>query len=156
MKTSRILANAMHALLGALLLAPVCWAEEAAVADKPVAFASQNAASAGHLAQLVIGLMIVVAGILARAWVLRRMNLVNSGVGGALRVLGGVSVGQRERIVLLQVGEQQMLIGVAPGSVRTLHVLEEPIQAPEGHVRKVEGAFAQQLSMMLKGKGGAA
>ena len=131
------------------------WAETAETAAKPaVNFAASSDAGAGYLAQLVIGLMIVVLGILALAWFLRRMNLVNAGAGGALRVLGGVSVGQRERIVLLQVGEKQMLVGVAPGSVRMLHELEEPVDlGSRGPAKAADSGFAQQLSAVLAGKG---
>ena len=147
------------ATIAILFLATPLWAETADTVDKPgVNFAASGEAGAGYLAQLVIGLMIVVIGILALAWFLRRLNLVNAGAGGALRVLGGVSVGQRERIVLLQVGEKQMLVGVAPGSVRMLHELDEPLElggrsAPTAG----ESGFAQQLAAVLagKGKGGA-
>jgi len=141
--------------LAAMLSAAPLWAETAETAAKPVVnFAASSDAGAGYLAQLVVGLMIVVAGILALAWFLRRMNLVNSGAGGALRVLGGVSVGQRERIVLLQVGDKQMLVGVAPGSVRMLHELDEPIElGARSPARAPESGFAQQLSAVLAGKG---
>jgi flagellar protein FliO/FliZ len=37
-----------------------------------------------------------------------------------------VGVGQRERAVLVQVGEQQFLLGVGPGNVRILHIFDEP------------------------------
>ena len=43
-----------------------------------------------------------------------------------MRVVSSVGVGQRERAVLLQVGEQQVLLGVGPGNVRALHVFDEP------------------------------
>ena len=51
---------------------------------------------------------------------------------GALQVVTEIAVGQKERVVLVQVGKQQLLIGVAPGRVSTLHVLDEPVtpQAP--------------------------
>jgi flagellar protein FliO/FliZ len=43
-------------------------------------------------------------------------------------VLADVPLGQKERAVLLKVGAQQILLGVAPGRVNTLHVLAEPIE----------------------------
>ncbi len=110
---------------------------------------------AGYLAQLTLGLMVVLLGIVALAWLLKRMNGLQGSAGGALKVLGGVSVGQRERVVLLQVGDRQLLIGVAPGSVRTLQTLDEPINATqsEGHGNLHAGSFGARLSAMLnKGK----
>jgi flagellar protein FliO/FliZ len=76
-------------------------------------------------------------------YALRRFNRMGQARGAPLRVLGSASVGTRERVVLLEAGEQQLLIGVAQGSVRTLHVLPEPIAAPEPAAASVD--FAQVL-----------
>ena len=62
------------------------------------------------------------------AWLLRRMRVVGSRVGGAIDVLAHVQLGQKERAVLLKVGTTQILLGVAPGQVSTLHVLTEPLE----------------------------
>ena len=56
----------------------------------------------------------------------KALNGVSTSMGGDMRVVSSVGVGQRERAVLLQVGEQQVLLGVGPGNVRTLHVFDEP------------------------------
>jgi flagellar protein FliO/FliZ len=82
------------------------------------------------------------------AWLLRRSGRFTSGVHGALQILGGVSMGARERIVLLQVGKQQLLVGVAPGRIQTLHVLAEPIEAA-GTGTHPRAGFAQALDMAL-------
>ena len=52
-------------------------------------------------------------------------------MSGNMRVLSSVSVGQRERAVLLQVGDQQVLVGVGPGNVRKIHVFDEPVVDPK-------------------------
>ena len=83
--------------------------------------------SAGYLAQVLGSLLLVFACLFVLVFLLRRFNRVGGGAGSALRVLGTTSVGQREKVVLLQAGGEQMLIGVAPGSVRTLHVFPEPV-----------------------------
>jgi flagellar protein FliO/FliZ len=44
-----------------------------------------------------------------------------------MKVLGGISVGQRERLVLVQIGSKQLLVGVAPGSVNHVMVFDEPL-----------------------------
>ena len=48
--------------------------------------------------------------------------------GAALDVLADLPLGQKERAVLIRVGTTQILLGVAPGRVSTLHVLAEPVQ----------------------------
>jgi flagellar protein FliO/FliZ len=61
------------------------------------------------------------------AWVVRRMRIAGNRTGGAIDVLADVPLGQKERAVLLKVGGTQILLGVAPGRVSTLHVLAEPL-----------------------------
>jgi len=43
----------------------------------------------------------------------------------SLKTVAGILVGQKERVVLVQVGERQVLIGVAPGQINLLHVVEK-------------------------------
>lgn len=106
---------------------------------------------AASLLQVVLALILVLGLIVAMAWLMRRMGGLTQVGGGVVRVLGGVPVGQRERVVLIQVGSKQLLLGVAPGRVQTLHVLDEPINvstAPAGGE-----SFAERLGAALK-KGG--
>ena len=94
----------------------------------PEAVNAPTAPSAGGLAQVTFALLIVLVAIFAVAWVARRMRGFNNRVGGAIDVLADVPLGQKERAVLLKVGSKQILLGVAPGRVNTLHVLEEPLE----------------------------
>ena len=81
----------------------------------------------GGLGEVAFALLLVLAAIFVVAWPLRRMRIVGNRVGGAIDVLANVQLGQKERAVLLKVGSTQILIGVAPGQVNTLHVLTEPL-----------------------------
>lgn len=82
----------------------------------------------GGLGEVAFALIIVLAAIFVVAWLVRRMRLVGNRVGGAIDVLANVPLGQKERAVLLKVGTTQILLGVAPGRVNTLHVLTEPLE----------------------------
>lgn len=85
-----------------------------------------------YLVQVLGSLLLVFLCLFAVVYLLRRFNRVGSVQGMPLRVLGSASVGTREKIVLVEAGSEQLLIGVAQGSVRTLHVLPEPIVVTEG------------------------
>ncbi|MBK1674870.1 flagellar biosynthetic protein FliO [Ectothiorhodospira shaposhnikovii] len=100
---------------------------------------------AAYLGQLVMGLILVILAILVLGFMMRRMGGMNAGVSGELRVLGAVSLGARERMVLVQAGKTQLLLGVAPGRVQTLHVLDEPIQPKDRAVETYPGNFAERL-----------
>jgi flagellar protein FliO/FliZ len=82
----------------------------------------------GGLGEVAFALIIVLAAIFLVAWLVRRMRIVGNRVGGAIDILANVQLGQKERAVLLKVGTTQILIGVAPGQVNTLHVLTEPLE----------------------------
>ena len=93
----------------------------------PQAVSTPTAPTAGGLAQVTFALLLVLVAIFAVAWVARRMRGFNNRVGDAIDVLADIPLGQKERAVLLKVGAKQILVGVAPGRVNTLHVLEEPL-----------------------------
>lgn len=102
----------------------------------------------GSLAKMGLGLFAVVFLIVAMAWVMRRMGGVPGTSAGALRVLGGLSMGTRERVVLIQVGDTQLLLGVAPGRVETLYVLDEPIATSDA-AKPGMSNFAANLTAAL-------
>jgi flagellar protein FliO/FliZ len=77
----------------------------------------------GALMETAIGLLLILLLILGLAWVVRRFGKLPLAGKGMVSILGGVSLGPRERAVVLQVGETRLLVGVAPGRVQTLHVL---------------------------------
>lgn len=103
--------------------------------------------SFGNFIQMALGLMLVLALIVLVAWLLRRFSPLAGTAHGALRVIGGISLGQRERMVLVQAGSKQILLGVAPGRVQTLCVLDEPLPVTAGPEQA--GSFAQQLAQRL-------
>ncbi len=109
-------------------------AAAAEAADKPFGAPQVThapASSAGGLAQVTFSLLLVLAAIFAAAWAVKRMRGVGQRNANALRVIADLALGPKERAVLIQVGEQQLLIGVAPGQVNTLHVLPENVVAEQ-------------------------
>ncbi len=75
------------------------------------------------LFQTAGGLLLILALILGGAWLFKRYGNLPMGGKGVIKVLGGASVGSRERVVLIEVENARLLLGVAPGQVRTLHRL---------------------------------
>lgn len=83
--------------------------------------------SAAYLGQVVLSLLVVVGLMFAMLWALRRFNGAARGSSAQMQVLASIGLGQREKAVLLNVGSQQLLLGVSPGTVRTLHVFDDPV-----------------------------
>lgn len=90
------------------------------------AIAPSSLFTGDYLLQVVGSFVVVILLLVAVLVMLKRFNGVSTSMGGDMRVVSSVGVGQRERAVLVQVGEQQFLLGVGPGNVRTLHIFDEP------------------------------
>ena len=100
------------------LSATAAWAAEQA----PAATAS-SATSAGNLMQVLFGLVVVLALMAGAAWLLKRMGVAGAGGNNVAKVVGGVSVGNRERVVVVEVADQWIVVGVAPGRVNALSTM---------------------------------
>jgi flagellar protein FliO/FliZ len=92
----------------------------AAAAEPPAVSTS------GALFQGLLGLVMVLAALAAFFWFLRRFSPGQTGAQGAVKVVGGVMLGPRERLVVVEVGETWLLLGVGGGQVSTLHTLPRP------------------------------
>ena len=104
----------------------------------------------GQLAQMVLGLLLVVGLIFFLAWLLRRMQGAAPKGGQVIEIVGSRALGPRDRLLLVQVGKEQILIGHTPGSIEALHVMAEPVEVPAS-ARQATPEFAQRL-MELMGK----
>ncbi len=82
--------------------------------------------------QAMAGLALIIALLLLFAFLGRRL-LGGKGFGeGGLKLLGGVALGPKERIILLEAGDQWLVIGIVPGQIRTLHAMPKG-ELPPGH-----------------------
>jgi len=71
-----------------------------------------------------VSLLAVLGILLLGFWGFRKLSGVNAEGADKMRVAGGVSLGLWEKVVLLHVGRKQLVLGVTPGRIQTLHVLE--------------------------------
>lgn len=103
--------------------------------------------STPYLLKMTGGLLLVVLVILALAWLVKRFNLNQQSQNGLIRIIAGLSIGTRDRIVLLQIGEEQILVGLTPGRIEKLHTMVHPLEAPEG--QPATSTFAAKLSRAM-------
>ena len=125
------------AAFAALLASQACLAAATPAATPATAPGSLG----GQLAQMVFGLLLVVGLIFFLAWVLRRMQSTAVKGGQVIEIVGSRAIGPRDRLLLVQVGKEQILIGHTPGSIEALHVLAEPVEVPAG-ARQATPEFA--------------
>ena len=139
----------MKRLLGGLLAFPF-----SVLAAEPVVTATTAAAPVvgsgigGQLSQLVLGLLLVLGLIFGLAWLLRRVQHAGPRQGQVIELISSRALGARDRLVLVQVGNEQILLGLTPGRITPLHVLKEPVQVP-GSAQPATPEFAKRLMEIL-------
>ena len=110
------------------------------------------AVSSGNVLQVIFSLLLVLGAVVLVAWILKRINMPQQGAGSMLKVISGVAVGQRERIVLVEVNDTWLVVGVAPGQVRTLHSMPKAsLPIPQGEISTgMDGKFQVWLKQMME------
>jgi len=107
--------------------------------------------STSALFETLLGLLLVLSLIAFLAWLLRRTGRFQMTTNGEMKIITSLALGPRERAVLLQVGEQQILVGVTSQSMQTLHVLEEKVSVKTS--RPLSSGFAEKLQQMMQQRG---
>lgn len=110
--------------------------------------AAPSPVSVGSLAQLTLSLVAIVGLIFVLGWVMKRLKLTRPRGRGDIAVIDELALGPRERIVLVRVGDTQVLVGV--GGVVGLSPLSSPItlESPA-----VDSPFAERLRDFMKRSG---
>lgn len=109
--------------------------------------------TAGGMLQFALGLALVLGLIVAAGWFMKRFS-IGPAASGLVRVVAGAAVGQRERVVIVEIGDTWMVLGVAPGRINPLHTMPRgqtlPQQIPTG-----TPAFGTWLKQTMEKRRGA-
>jgi flagellar protein FliO/FliZ len=138
-----------------IALSMVC-ARVAHAAETAVPATPPSAVGAGSMLQFAFGLIVVLGLIVAAGWFMKRFQ-VGPNAPGTVKVIAGASVGQRERVVVVEVGDNWLVLGVAPGRVNALHTMprgEIASAAPGVPAATPQIAFAQWLKDKMEKRSG--
>ena len=134
--------------------APVATAPAATI---PAVTGSALPSSGGSIFTMLFGLVAVLAVMAGIAWLLKRFGLSQNLSGNAAaKVVGGVSVGSRERVMVIEVGEQWIVVGVAPGRVNALATLPRQELTAQQSSQASAPAFATWLKHTMDKRNGGA
>ncbi len=97
---------------------------------KAAAPVGQHAASAPGLFGAVLALLAVLALVFGLGWLLKRLPGSGFRPADGMKLVASLSVGAKERVVVVEVNGQQLLLGVTAGSINALHTLSEPLPPP--------------------------
>jgi flagellar protein FliO/FliZ len=109
----------------------------------PIGAPASAAGGAGSIGGAVLALILVVGLILVLGWLAKRMPGIGGASNPALKVIGSLSLSPRERVVVVAVGDTQLVLGTGAGGTRVLHQLQTPLPVTP---TKAPPAFAQVLA----------
>ncbi|MCB1907752.1 MAG: flagellar biosynthetic protein FliO [Rhodocyclaceae bacterium] len=102
---------------------------------------------------MVLGLGLVLALLFGALMLIKRLSLPRGPAASSLRVVGAAAVGPRERVVLVEVGDKLLVLGVAQGQVEGLHTFDAadfPRDATEERPDATAAGFADRLQRLLE------
>lgn len=117
---------------------------------KPIP-APTKTSSASQLANLIGGLALIVVLIYGLSWFVKRFSQGGFLHNPAMKIVSSMSLGTRERLMLVDVGGKQLLLGVTATQINTLHVFEEPVVQTE-KTQPATSDFSQKLMAILQQK----
>jgi len=121
------------------------------------ALAAQAPSAAGSLVQTVLSLGFVIALLVGLAWLLKRFGPKHITGGTKVKLVGALSVGARERILVVEVGEQWIVVGASPGRMNALATMprQEVDENELAGAQPVPGAnFAEWFKQTIEKRNG--
>ena len=114
------------------------------------------AASAGSLLQTLFGLAFVLAMLALFAWAMKRFGPRRSVGEAGLRIVGALNLGGRERLMVVEVGDQWIVVGASPGRVNALATMpkqESPAAPATLHPHAPSAStFAEWLKQTIENR----
>lgn len=105
--------------------------------------------SADHALEYLLGLVIVMLALGVFAWLMRRLQARIGAGSASLRVAAALPLGGKERLLLVEVEGERLLLGVGPGGVH----LVRRLRGTQSRAASLDTAQAQDswLARTLRG-----
>lgn len=120
------------------------------VATTPVAINATPIGGGRHLVSVTLALLGIILLIFAISWFVKRFGQGGFIQNQHIKIISTMPLGTRERIVLIDAGGQQLLLGITATAINTLHVFSEPVVLPEKEERSSD--FSRKLMAILQQK----
>lgn len=103
----------------------------------------------GDILSLGASMIIIVGIIVLLGWLYSRSRFMSGGASDVINVVATRALGPKERLMVVEVADQQLLIGMTAAGVQTLHVLDKPVAATQkesnqaGFAGRLRAAFQE-------------
>jgi flagellar protein FliO/FliZ len=118
--------------------------------NKPILPEPEKISSASQLANLLGGLLLILGLIYGLSWFVKRFSQGGFMQNSTIKMLSAMPLGTRERIMLVDIGGKQILLGITATNINALHVFDEPVVNTAENPASVTSDFSQKLMMLLK------
>ena len=97
----------------------------------------------GDVLSIGVSMFVVIGVIIVLGWAYSRSRFVAGGANDVINVVATRALGPKERLLVVEVADQQLLVGMTSTGVQTLHVFDKPVCAAE--TKKETEGFAARL-----------
>lgn len=118
-----------------------------AAADAAMALPPTPGIGGGDILSLGISLFVIIAAILVLGWLYSRSRFVGGGSADLITIIASRALGPKERLLVVEVADKQLLVGMTASNVQTLHVFDSPVQVAPASGNTV--GFASRLRNAL-------
>jgi flagellar protein FliO/FliZ len=120
------------------------------VATSPAVINATPIGGGRHLVSVTLALFGIIALIVAISWFVKRFGQGGFTQNQHIKIISAMPLGTRERILLVDAGGQQLLLGITATTINTLHVFNEPVVLAEKDDRASD--FSRKLMTILQQK----
>jgi flagellar protein FliO/FliZ len=117
---------------------------------KPTLADAKKISSGSQLANLMGGLILILGLIYGLSWFVKRFSQGGFTQNSTIKMLSAMPLGTRERIMLVDVGGKQILLGITATTINTLHVFDDPVINTTENIKPATSDFSQKLMALLQ------
>lgn len=143
-KAQNVLANSNTVVESPVASTPI---SSSPINSTPAHVSKPNTAS--QLANLLGGLILILILIFGLSWFVKRFSQGGLMQNPVFKVVGSMPLGTRERLMLVSVGDKQILLGVTATQISNLHVFDYPVASVD---KEPASDFSQKLMAILQQK----
>lgn len=118
-------------------------ASGAVAAEAGTTLPSAPGLGGGDVLQVGISMLFIVAVIVLLGWMYSRSRFVGGGSSDVIDIVATRALGPKERLLIVEVADQQLLVGLTATAVQTLHVFDKPVAVAKRPI--AQPGFANRL-----------
>lgn len=126
----------------------------AGISSAAIANDQSGASSTGGGFQVLMILILVLGLMVAAAWLLKKFNATGAISGGTIKIIGGVAIGNRERIMVVEVADQWIVVGVTASSISALATMPKQEVTPLPEDQASSNNFSSRLKQFIDKRNG--